>query len=407
MLRLMRLSTAAGALAVALTGGRAWAENEGQVDLDKATEAKIAARTLSDLGEVIRLLESALEKGLDEGNTEFANNLLGSTLVQRGSAVGETIFRRSPPDPRWPQFRRIALADLEKGVKLSPKQPQAFYYIARLNLLPEGDAERAAEALAKAIEQSADEPVLRAKALTLRATQEKDPEKKLADLDEAVRIAPGHAAALRTRGLVRADAGKLEAALADFDKAIELSPQHAPTYEAKAVVLARLKKYDEALVCLDKVQELRPGSVYPLMQKAQIHVQQSNLDAALHELNRAQLIEPDNVAVLLLRAGVHEQMGDQEKALADVETVLKLKPGFPAHCGYVRRSWPAPTGSTRPSPRWKNSARPTPRTCWPRCNWRCFTPWPSGIHPPSRSTRPCWPNGPMTGSPCGVAAMRC
>ena len=43
------------------------AENEGQADLDKAVQLKVAANTLSDLTEVIRLAESAIEQGPGQG----------------------------------------------------------------------------------------------------------------------------------------------------------------------------------------------------------------------------------------------------------------------------------------------------------------------------------------------------
>jgi len=67
-------------------------ENAGQEDLDRATEAKLSATTLSDLGEVIRLCGSALEKGLDKENTKFAKTLLGSTLIQRGTTVAAAVL---------------------------------------------------------------------------------------------------------------------------------------------------------------------------------------------------------------------------------------------------------------------------------------------------------------------------
>ncbi len=63
----------------------AHAENEGQADLDKATQQKLGAQTSGDLADVIQLCESALKKGLDKGNTAFANDLMASALVQRGS----------------------------------------------------------------------------------------------------------------------------------------------------------------------------------------------------------------------------------------------------------------------------------------------------------------------------------
>ena len=78
----------------------ALAANEGQEDLDKATEAKLGANSLSDLDEVIRLTESALKKGLDEGNTQFANGLLSSTLAQRGTVRAALTARTAATSPR-------------------------------------------------------------------------------------------------------------------------------------------------------------------------------------------------------------------------------------------------------------------------------------------------------------------
>jgi len=64
-------------LAVILLCGVVWAvptapllaENEGAGDLDRATLTKLSAKAFSELGDVIRLCRSALDKGLDEGNT--------------------------------------------------------------------------------------------------------------------------------------------------------------------------------------------------------------------------------------------------------------------------------------------------------------------------------------------------
>ena len=154
------------------------AENEGQADLDKATQQKLGAQTSGDLAEVIQLCESALKKGLDKGNTAFANDLMASALVQRGSLAASKAYRADPggrrqgraTDDSWKTYRSEALADLEKGVKLSPKQPQAQFEIAKLNLLPGGDPQKAMEALDKTIALADDDATLRAEALVRRAT---------------------------------------------------------------------------------------------------------------------------------------------------------------------------------------------------------------------------------------------
>lgn len=324
------LSRGLVALSLALVAGPTLAQNEGQADLDKATQSKIGANTVSDLTEVIRLCESALKKGLDQNNMPFAKDLLASTLVQRGSQYANKAFRNMLTEGSWQQDRKDALADLEKGLAQNPKQPQASYLIARLNFLPEGNAKRAAEALDAAIAQSADEPTLQAEALVLRSSTQKDPNRRLADLDEAVRVAPGDATVFRSRGATRADMDKLGPAIDDFDKAIELDPKQVSSYQLKAMVLIKQKKLADALAVLDKARSVAPDNVDLPMTKARIYTLEANYKSALEELNRAATVEPGNLGVLLLRAAVYQEMGNKAKALEDIDKILQLKPRLPA-----------------------------------------------------------------------------
>lgn len=307
----------------------AFAANEGQDDLDKATDTKLNATTISDLAEVIRLAESALNKGLDESNTEFANRLLASTLLQRSQETVKQIFTDGSSPADFRMKRQFALSDLSKSVKLDANQAEAYMLIAQLNLLPGGDIEQARDAIEKSLKLEFEEPADQAKAFLLRAGMETEPDKKMADLDEAVKLMPNDAAVIRARGLVLADLEKLEPALADLDKAIELDSDDSPTYEAKAIVLARLKRYDEALAALDKAKQLSPASVMPLLQQARVHSHQENLDAALEDLNQALKMDPKNAAVLLMRASLYQEKGDKDKAMEDVDQALKLKPDLP------------------------------------------------------------------------------
>src|SRR3972149_2192977 len=113
-------------LAAGLSASPGLAKNEGQEDLDKAAQAKLNVKTLSDLTEVIRLCDSALKKGLDEENTRFANKLLAATLIQRGATVTKAVFESPLLDPQWQEFRRAALNDLERAAKLDPEPPGAL-----------------------------------------------------------------------------------------------------------------------------------------------------------------------------------------------------------------------------------------------------------------------------------------
>lgn len=325
MNRWMLFVGAALLAAVALRAGPALAENEGLDDLNKAMERKLVAEKLGDLGEVIRLAENALKQGLDRENTTFAENLLASALYERGAAVADMIFDASPPNSRWPQFRHIALKDLERANELQPGQIDVLKLIAKLNLLPDGDTQRAAKALEQALE-AATEGKQRAEILVLRASLYEDPAKKLASLKEAIEADPDNPAPHRGRAAALAMEEKFDEAIEAFDAALRLDPTHVATYEAKALVLTRAKRFDEAIAALDRALELEPENLELRIQKARVYVEKEDRDAALATLDRMLEDVPDNVTLLLLRASLHDEAGNAEKALADVDRALELEP---------------------------------------------------------------------------------
>jgi len=326
----MSLAFRCGAVALfflaTLLGRPAWAANEGQQDFLDAVRAKLNVRMLSDLDEVIRLGESALAKGLDEDNTVLANKLLAATLIARAAIYSKTAFGSVPVDPKWRDYRRLAIADLERAARLDPDRPEAPLRIAQMNLLPDGDRQRAVAALDDAVARAKGQVTLEVEALILRSVVQKDPAKKLADLDAAVELAPGSAMALRTRGELLADQGKTDRALADLNAVLHLDPDDVPTLEAKAGVLAKMKKYDEATAAIDEVRKLLPNSPAPLAQRAAIHAMKGDYQAALADCDEAEGISPNNPSVMLLRANVYQEMKHYRKAIALFSEILAKDP---------------------------------------------------------------------------------
>jgi tetratricopeptide (TPR) repeat protein len=312
------------------------ADDPGQDDLDKAMDANPKARTVNEMGDVIRLCESAKKKGLNKENAKFADALLCSTLFRRGLTVSEAILEAihsGSPDPNWRKLRDFALTDLEQAVKIDPKQPEAQFQIARLELLPEGKRDRVLKALDEAIAASADNPKLHSKCLLMRSTLTDDLKKRRADLDEALQAEPQDPGALLNRALVLADLAKddeklYDAALADLKKLIELQPDHAGAYEARGLILFKLKKYDDALVAFEKAHDRNSKAPGPLVEEARIHAIQGNYPAALHTLERSIETNPGDLSGPLLRAAVYQAMGDKDKALADLDHLLKISPGL-------------------------------------------------------------------------------
>ena len=329
MNRMLQILSASFLLAAAFCTAPLSAADEGQDDLNKATEKKMSATTINDLNEIIQLTESALKKGLDDANKDFANKMLASTLTQRGGVLAAgtvMLFRANPSDPRWEQIRQQALADLERGIKLDSKQPQALIAVAQMNVLPKGDMKRAKEAAGQAVDAAGDDAALKAQTLLLRAKLEENLDKRLADMNEAVRLAGDDAGIVLDRGLLLAAMGKDEEALADIDKSLQLSPDNAAAYEDKSMLLARMKKFDEALAANDKVQEKMADSPLPLLQRAQIHGQQGKPDEAIEDLTKAYQKDIGNIGIILMRSSLYFEKGDKQKALADADECLRLQP---------------------------------------------------------------------------------
>src|SRR3954470_8006883 len=213
---------------VAASVGSARAANEGQDDLDKATQLKVTAESLDDLGEVIDHLDTSLEKGLDKENTKFAQQMLVSSLLQRGQLYAAAVFNVSMQDPqrnlRAMQFRQFALSDLQRVVSLDDKVLEAQLLIGKLQSLPLGDGAAARRALSKVIDSADAAPEQKAEAFALRSGQQKDDKAQAADLDRAVKLQPKKPDYLRLRAQRFYEKEKYADALKDVDSALKMEP---------------------------------------------------------------------------------------------------------------------------------------------------------------------------------------
>jgi len=311
-------------LAAVLCPAAAMAENEGLDDLDKATEAKLTAETVQDLSKVIELLESAMDKGLDKENREFAEQLLAASLIGRAEVVAKAIFQNpKQAGARLPQFLALAVKDLERSLALNENQPEAQFLLGRLYAAA-GRREQALKALDKVVDAEKVPLEKRVKALLLRGTMHQDEEKRVADYNRAIELAPDNAEAVSGRAVFLLSQGKLDQAVADFTKAIELEPEKAGLYIYRGQALMADDKLDEALRDFDKAVELAPKSPTGYMHRAQVYAIQNNLEKSLDNLNEALRLNPTSPALLLFRARIRAQAGDMEKAMADVDAAANF-----------------------------------------------------------------------------------
>ncbi len=308
----------------------ATADAPGQEALNEAIDAKLAVDELDDYARVLDLCRKAVDQGLDEESRKFAEDLYTGTLIDRAGMLTEAIFRPGRPDQQWQRIRAFAMRDLEEVVGRDPKIGGAHLMIARLQALPGGDKEKAAQAAAKALGLLGDDRLQRAQATLVLAELTEDAREKAAFFDAAVELSPRDPEVRRARGLFRLTADEYDAAREDLTVAAEEDPRDAAVQEALGLACLMAEKLDDAKAAFGRAIELAPDAVGPLLQRARIWAIQEERDQALEDIDRAIDIDPENPAALLLRARINQQAGDTDAAMADIQTILDDKPDTPA-----------------------------------------------------------------------------
>ncbi|MCR9117408.1 MAG: tetratricopeptide repeat protein [bacterium] len=320
--------TIAGGMLVLLLGLVANADESGQPDLDSALELKVTAENFTDLDKVIKLAETAIEKGLSDDQEAFAKKLIASTLYESANRITQPILEASPPNPRWPLLRNLAIPKLEKLFTYDDEMADAHLMYARLQALPKGNRAKGLASADKAVKLAGDDKANLSDALLVRASLSPNDEGKKADINQAIKINPKNLKAYQVRGLLNLADQKYEDALKDLEKAVELEPTNARLHLAVAETLTVLEKYDDAKGYADKAIELEPNNATAYTVRARLHVLQEDLDEAISDLNKAVKAEPKQLAPLLMRSRLHIEKEDYKKAEADVNRALVIQPGL-------------------------------------------------------------------------------
>ena len=310
-------------------------ENEGNADLDTAFDLKIKAESTKDLDEVVKMCESAIEKGLDEEGLIQAKQLAASSLYEHADQLGRKIFATGGQDRRWRVFRSQALKRLKQATELQPDMVEAWLMIARLNMLPGGNLDAAKEAVKQAVDLAGEDREQLSSALFMRATLSDEEEAQLADLNQAIKVNPENMDAIRVRGAYYLSKGQSEEAMKDLNQWLESGTENTDDYINVVRTLIGMgdkfddKLQDQALKIIDQAIAKDPENVNPLAIRAQLNAVREDLDAAAADATRALELEPQNIGILMLRASVYSDQQKLDEALADVNEVLDQVPAFP------------------------------------------------------------------------------
>ena len=218
----------------------------------------MGAQSLDDLEKVINLSESSLKKGLDKETTEFAKQLLSSVLYERANQVSQALLEGRLNPQRWRKLHEMARGDLKRCVELNPDFGDAHLLRAQMAALPNGDRDEGLTAASEAIRTFEDDKPRRSQALVLRGKLQSDPDKQMADFDEAITNDNTNVDAWQGRAMLFLAKDEYDKAIADFRKLLENDADNVLAHVAIAEALINVEKLDEVLEHVEQSLKARP-----------------------------------------------------------------------------------------------------------------------------------------------------
>ncbi len=298
-------------------------EAAGQPDLDEAMVQRIDAETPKQLQGVIALLESALVKGLSDQSKSFANKMIASIHLERAQAMVAQLMQGGGLRAR--QVRTEAIETLKAAIKSDPELVDAYLLIARLNLLPEGDAQAVIDATTKAIELLADDPQEQSGAYLLRALRQTDDEARVKDVDAAVKANPANAEARKARAVLRMEKSDINGAIEDLKVLLKQDPTNEAVAQVAVEQLVELGRTADALSLLSDALQASPSEgLYRL--RGIIYRAEGKEDEALADFSKALAMQPKDPISLLQRAEISLSRGDVKSAKRDLGEAIRVEP---------------------------------------------------------------------------------
>jgi tetratricopeptide (TPR) repeat protein len=152
------------------------------------------------------------------------------------------------------------------------------------------------------------------------------PSAPVADLNEAIRLAPDNANGYESRGNVFNTIKQYDRAIEDYNEALRLKPDFGLAFSDRGAAWYFKGEYRKAVADYDTAIRLVPG-------RAQTY---TNRGAALHKLGRDELALKDDTSAIRLdptrpeffdNRGLHlASSGDYTGAIADYDEAIRLRP---------------------------------------------------------------------------------
>lgn len=217
-----------------------------------------------------------------------------------------------------------ALADLTLAIELAPSDHRQ---LLRRSEVFRGlkNMEGALRDANRALAMCRDDEVLFARGTLFYHMQRYDD--AIADMEEALAQKPA-AEGFKDLALVKLAKGDLSGALVATDEALRLDPKNAPALRLRYAVKARKQDHAGAQAELDAYLALEPDSVEALMWRGEYRYNGGRVDCAAADFERAIVLAPTNPQAYYGRGIAFIRAGEPKKSLPLFAQASALNPRF-------------------------------------------------------------------------------
>ncbi len=178
-----------------------------------------------------------------------------------------------------------------------------------------------------------------------------EPEKAIAEYDEAIRLDPADTQAYINRGFTWLRMGEPDKAIADEDMVIRLDPKSRAGHNNRGNALAYKGEFDKAIADYDVAIRLDPKSPLAYHNRGNTLRNKGEIDNAIADYDASLQINASQDGVLMDRGLAWFAKSDYAHAQDDFAEAARLKPKFAYYAILVeiarRRVRPAPTNCRR------------------------------------------------------------
>ncbi|WP_405030032.1 FecR domain-containing protein [Neorhizobium sp. 2083] len=226
------------------------------------------------------------------------------------------------------QDLKAAIEVLREAERQYPDDPELPAYRGWLAILL-NDRAQAEEALSRSLSIDPAEPTALEARSHFRAGFKGDYKGALADLEAAIKVAPGGSTTWNAIGNVQAARNANREAEAAFKKSIELDPQDPLSHSNLALFYLDIGRIEDARREIDAALAIDPAFDIALVARGRYYMQTGELDKAVDDLLAASVANPGYSQAQLLLAAANYEKGDRVPAEQATESAERLDDNDP------------------------------------------------------------------------------